>query len=54
MQDMVDLITNVGFPIAIVIWLLYDKAKRDEKVVLALDRIMQTVDRLEERLDKFQ
>ena len=51
MNELVAIISDVGFPIAVVIWLLYDKSKRDEKVVVALDRIMTTIDRLEERLE---
>lgn len=57
MNEYLDAINNVGFPIAMVIILMYkifmidDKRDaRDEKIAVAMDRIAQTIDRIEDQL----
>jgi hypothetical protein len=49
--DLIDIAVNQGFAIAVCIWLLYRKAKEEGKTFLTLDRICNTLDRIEDRME---
>ncbi len=56
---LIQAISNVGFPIAISIYLIYISSKRDEKFTATIEELRQTVDnntaiitRLYEKLGK--
>lgn len=56
---LIQAISNVGFPIAISIYLIYTSSKRDEKFTATIEELRQTVDnntaiitRLYEKLGK--
>jgi hypothetical protein len=41
--SIIDMLLNQGFAIAVCVWLLYQKAKEGNKVLLTLDRICNTM-----------
>lgn len=43
-SDLLSAISNVGFPIAISVYLIYSGNKRDEKFSSAIEGLRQTVD----------
>lgn len=51
MAEIVDLISNLGFPIAMVCYFIYDKTTTLNKVTLAIDNNTQVLSRLLERFD---
>ena len=44
---MIDLITQLGFPITITIYLLYERTMFNHKIVKSLERITTILERLE-------
>lgn len=42
--DLISAISNVGFPIAISVYLIYSGNKRDEKFASAIEGLRQTVE----------
>lgn len=51
MDQLVDIIQSVGFPIAIVIWLLYDRLQRDKYIVSSMNNIATTLEKIEIRME---
>lgn len=44
MSEIIDLIQNVGFPIAITIYLLYDKRREADRWRVVVGNIVKTID----------
>jgi len=46
-----ELITQIGFPIAVTIYLLYERKQFNENITLKLERIAELLNRLEDKID---
>lgn len=51
MQDISQLISTVGFPIFVVIWMLYKSSKDSESLKDAVDELKNAINILSERLN---
>lgn len=49
-MDFISLISQVGFPIAVCVYLLYERSRYQVKIVTELTKISSVLNRLEERL----
>ncbi len=45
-----ELITQIGFPVAVTIYLLYERKQFNENITLKLERIVNLLDKLEDKL----
>jgi len=52
MDTIIDIIQSLGFPIAICIWLLYDKLKIQKQILDAINNNTTALRLLEKKLDK--
>lgn len=50
MDTIINLIQTIGFPMAVVVWLLYDRLQRDKYIVIGMNGIVNTLDKIEMRL----
>lgn len=48
--DLLQATAQVGFPIAVAVYLLYERSKFNEKISVTLDRVAQALERIEGRI----
>lgn len=51
MQEIIDIISNLGFPIAMVVYFIYDKKQTMDNVITAINNNSIILNRLLEKLD---
>lgn len=51
MEDIINIIQTIGFPMAVVVWLLYDRLQRDKYIVECMNNIATILERMEIRME---
>ncbi len=51
MTQMVQMISNIGFPIFVAVWLLWRSDQKEEQTQVILQELKAAIDRLSERMN---
>lgn len=54
MEELIKLISNVGFPIAVAVYLLIRSEKKMDILTESITKLTGAVDKLNKKIDKFQ